>query len=54
MSVPGRYLPHAEDLKFSFRKAVFTAEELAMGRPEKWVIARNAAERERQLKRLDK
>ena len=54
LSAPGRYLPHTEDPKFSFREKVFTAEELAMGRSEKWVIVRNAAERERQLKRLDK
>lgn len=50
---PGRYKPHPDNPKFSFRSEIFTGEELAMVRPEKWVVARNEAERERQLKRLE-
>ncbi|MBM3274859.1 MAG: IS1634 family transposase, partial [Candidatus Sericytochromatia bacterium] len=51
---PGRFKQSTEDSKFSYREVTFSAEDLAMGRPEKFILVRNAFERERQLKRLAK
>ncbi|MBU6430296.1 MAG: hypothetical protein KGR26_14875, partial [Cyanobacteria bacterium REEB65] len=49
---PGRYAPHPDNTKFTYRSETFTAAELSMGRAEKWVVVRNAVERDRQLRRL--
>lgn len=52
LKLPGRFRQSTSDPKFSYRERIFTADELAMGRAEKFILVRNALERERQLKKL--
>lgn len=50
----GRYKQHPDKPKFSYREVVVTAEESPSARAEKWILVRNALDRERKLGRLPK
>ncbi|MBU6428959.1 MAG: transposase [Cyanobacteria bacterium REEB65] len=52
MPLPGRYKQHPDKPKFSYREVIFTADDSPSGRAEKWILVRNAIDRERQLAKL--
>jgi len=52
LSGPGRYKRHSKKPKLSFREVLLPPEQSPSGRSEKWFVARNAIDRERQLKKL--
>ena len=54
LPLTGQFKQHPDKPKFSYREALFPAEESPSGRAEKWILVRNALERERQLARLPK
>ena len=51
LSKPGRYVQHPDKPQFSYRTLPVTTPDA--GRPEQWVLVRNAKERERQLAKLE-
>lgn len=54
MPLTGRYEAHPTKPQYSFRTVAVEAEDSPSGRPETWVVVRNAWERERQLKKISK
>jgi hypothetical protein len=54
LKLPGRFRQSTDAPKFSYRERIFSADEITMARPEKFILVRNALERERQLKKLAK
>jgi len=49
----GRYEAHPTKDRYTFKTVAVSAKQSPSGRPETWVVVRNAWDRERQLKQVD-